>query len=184
MWRACSLVRNVSHKGKIVEAPTLWVKMARPMLWNVEEEWKEQMVFRAQSEPDNRRQVCSFMRADYCWILSHKKNMEKHMVADGKRNPKAASHWWTSTSGKKKDMVIETSSRRHILPLADDFTILEHLFSRDGRMQISLEQRMQSANKAWWRDAKKYRCKSVPWKVKCQRVFGRVRSVICVGCEI
>ena len=42
---------------------------------------------------------------------------------------------------------------------------------------------MQSANKALWRDAKISRCKKMPWKIKCQRVFVRVYSVFCSGCE-
>ena len=54
--------------------------------------------------------------------------------------PKPASLWWTSTCGKKdkKDMVIEMAGGKHKLPFADEFRLLEHLFSRDGRMQISL----------------------------------------------
>ena len=60
-------------------------------------------------------------------------------------------------------MVIKTAGGKHEQPFADEFRILVLLFSRYGRMEISQEERMQSANKAWWRDAKRYRCKSVPW---------------------
>ena len=81
-------------------------------------------------------------------------------------------------------MVIETAGGKHILPFADAFRILRHLFSRDRRKQISLEQRMRSANKAWWRDANFYRCNNVPWKIMGQRVFDRVYSVFCFGCEM
>ena len=74
-------------------------------------------------------------------------------------------------------MVIETASGKHKVPFADEFTILVHMFGRDGRMQISLEERVQSADKAWWKDAKLYRCKSVSWNIKCPRVIDRVYSV-------
>ena len=56
-------------------------------------------------------------------------------------------------------MMIESAGGKHKLPFADKLKILGHLFSRDGRMQISLVENMQSANKAWWRDAKIYRRK-------------------------
>ena len=80
-------------------------------------------------------------------------------------------------------MVIETAGGKHKLPFAAEFRILGHLFSRDGGLQISLE-KMQSANKAWWRDAKIYHCKrSVPWETRCQREFDRVFSVFCSGCD-
>ena len=32
---------------------------------------------------------------------------------------------------------------------------------------------MQNANKAWWTDAKIYRSKDVPWKIKCRRMVER-----------
>ena len=74
------------------------------------------------------------------------------------KDPKPASLWWTSTDAKKEseDIVFEPAGGKHTPPLADEFRILGHLFSRDGRMQISLEERMQSANKAWWRETRRY----------------------------
>ena len=71
-----------------------------------------------------------------------------------KLEPKPASLWWTSTyaSEEKEDMVIKTEAGEHMLP----FT--------------SLEERMQSANKAWWLDVKICRSKDVPWRVKCRKM--------------
>ena len=40
----------------------------------------------------------------------------------------------------KQDMVIETEGVQHRSPFADEFKILEHQFSRHGRVQISLEE--------------------------------------------
>ena len=54
-----------------------------------------------------------------------------------------------------------TASGRHRLPSLGSWGTL---FSRDGRMQISQEEKVQSANQPWWRDAKIHRRKSVPWK--------------------
>ena len=86
--------------------------------------------------------------------------------------PKPASLWWTSICGKKvkKDMVIETAGGKHKLPFEDEFRLLENLFSRDGRSQISLLV---------------YRFKSVLWKIKCQRVIDQENSVFLLRmCEL
>ena len=83
--------------------------------------------------------------------------------------PIPASLWWTSICGKKakKDVVIETAGGKHKLPFEEEFRLLENLFSRDGRMQISLLV---------------FRFKCVLWKIKCQRVIDQVFSVFCSGC--
>ena len=52
-----------------------------------------------------------------------------------------------------------------------------------GKMQDSLEERMQSANKAWWRNVKICRCKDVQCRVKCWRMVDPVYSVFCFGSE-
>ena len=45
---------------------------------------------------------------------------------------------------EKKDMVIETAVGKHKLPYADEFRNLKHLFSRDGRKQISLQEKCRA----------------------------------------
>ena len=79
--------------------------------------------------------------------------MVKELVEEVERwdmGPEPASLWRKSTYAKeeKQDMVIEPAGGKHILPVADAFRILAHLNSRDGRKQISLEQRMWSAVKS------------------------------------
>ena len=49
--------------------PRLWLKMAMQILENVEPEWE-------------LRQICSFMWADTCWILSHAKTHLEQMMKD------------------------------------------------------------------------------------------------------
>ena len=66
---------------------------------------------------------------------------------------------------------METVGGKQKRPCADEFRIPGHLFSREGRMQISLKERMQSASKAWWRDAEKYRCNNAPRKIKWSTSF-------------
>ena len=51
--------------------------------------------------------------------------------------------------------------------LKEKFKILGFTMNRQGKTHECLEERMQSANKAWWRDGKIYRSKDVPWRVKC-----------------
>ena len=50
-------------------------------------------------------------------------------------------------------------------------------------MHDSLDERMYSANKACWRDAKIYRSIDVPWRVKCRRMAEQVDSANCFGSE-
>ena len=168
----------------------LQLKIAKQILWNVGRNWKARRLgIHIKNDLVVNNQVCSFMWADNHWIMSHNQENEERMknqlVEEVERwdmEPKSASLWWTSTCAKegKQDMVIETAGGKHI-PLR----ISGHLFSRDGGKQISLEQRMRCANKAWWRDASFFfRCNDVPWKIKCQRVFDRVFSVFCFGCEV
>ena len=52
-----------------------------------------------------------------------------------------------------------------------------------GKADEGIEERMQSANKAWWKDVKTYRSKDVPWRVKCRRMAEHVYSVFCSGSE-
>ena len=88
--------------------------------------------------------------------------------------PNAASLWWSLwEGGEEREMVIETANGKHRLPSLGSWGTL---FSRDGRMQFSQGEKMQSANRPWWRDAKIYRCNSVPWKIKCHRVIDRVHT--------
>ena len=45
------------------------------------------------------------------------------------------------------------------------------------------EGRMQSANKAFWKDILIFTSKDVPWKVKCQRLVDHVNAVFASGSE-
>ena len=42
--------------------------------------------------------------------------------------------------------------------------------NRHGKTCDAVEERMQSANKAFWKDIVIYKSKYVPWKVKFQRL--------------
>ena len=53
---------------------------------------------------------------------------------------------------------------------------------QDGRKDC-LEERIQHANMAWWRDVKIHRSKDVPSRVKCRRMVEHVYSVFCFGSE-
>ena len=126
-------------RQRSVDAPRLWLKMAMQMLWNVKELWKKRKMWPHMTDQGGFHHMCSFMWADNYWILSQLKEkleqMMKELVEEAKRwklEPKPASLWWTSTyaSEEKEDMVIKTEAGEHRLP----FT--------------SLEERMQSANKA------------------------------------
>ena len=47
----------------------------------------------------------------------------------------------------------------------------------------AVEERMQSAKKAFWKDILIYKSKDVPWKIKCQRLVDNVCAVFAFGSE-
>ena len=47
----------------------------------------------------------------------------------------------------------------------------------------AIEERMQSANKAHWRDIQVYKSKDVPLRIKCRRLVDHVYSVFSFGSE-
>ena len=81
------------------------------------------------------------------------------------------------------DIEIRTRTGLHNLPFEKKFKILRHTSNQAGRTRDSSEQRIHSANKAWWRDAMIYRSKDVPSRVKCRNMVDQVHSVFCSGSE-
>ena len=69
------------------------------------------------------------------------------------------------------------------VPFEKSFKVSGHIFNPPGNMQESLEERMQDANKGWWRDVTIHQGKDVPWRIKCRRVVEQVYSVFCLGNE-
>ena len=58
--------------------------------------------------------------------------------------------------------------------------MLRCIVNRQGKAHEGIEERMQSANEAWWKDVKIHRSKDVPWRVKCRRMVEHVYSVFCL----
>ena len=55
--------------------------------------------------------------------------------------------------------------------------------NRQGKTCDAVEDRMQSANKAFWKDCVIFKSKDVPWKVKCQRLVDHVFVIFAFGNE-
>ena len=162
--------------------------MATEILANVEEEWmKRRKGVLMDIEADGEvHQICSFMWADNFWIMSHsKKHLEQMLkdlieeAAEVDLEPKPASLLWTSmfTSEEKEDVILGTSKGCYNFPFEDEFRILGCMMSRQEKTCDAVEERMQSANKASWKDIKIYRSKDVPWRFKCQRLVDHVYAV-------
>ena len=127
-----------------VEVPRLWLKMATQILWNVEENWrKRKMGVHIGTAQGGFHQMCSYMRADNCWILSQSKEHLKQMVKElvnevggWDTEPKPTSKWWTSTNAEeeRENLVVDTATGQHKLPCAGYFEIFCFMFSRDGKM--------------------------------------------------
>ena len=116
---------------------------------------------------------CSVMWADNNWVLSHSvtqlEQMMRDLIDEAERwtwNPNQASLWWPSTCAQQKrghdDQDWKLRSNSH----SKKIKFLGYIFNPAGKMQDSLDERMQSANKAWWRDVKIDRSKVVPWRIK------------------
>ena len=130
--------------------------------------------------------ICSFTWPDNFWIMSHSQAHQeqklKDLIEEAERwdlDPKPASLWWTSSHADEKmdDMTTRTRTRLHKLPFEKKFKTLGYTFNQTRRTQDSFEERMQSANKAWWRDVKMYRSEYVPWRITCRRSVEHVNSV-------
>ena len=110
--------RSISQGS--VEAPTLWLKHAMQILWNVEKE-RTRKTWEVHSETCQcgQHQICSIMWADNFSVLSHSKmhleQMMREVVEEAGRwnlEPKPTSLWWTS---KAEDMVT-MNKRTHKFP--------------------------------------------------------------------
>ena len=99
--------------------------------------------------------------------------------------PKPASLWWTSTyaSEEKSDMILGTSKGCYKFPFEDEFKVLGRALNRQGNSCDAVEERMQSANKAFWKDIMIYKSKDLPWRVKCQRLVDHVYAVFSSGSD-
>ena len=159
-----------------VEAPRLWQEMATQLLANVEENFGVLPDF----EGERAHQICSFMWADNFWIMSHSEGDLDQMLRDLSEEaekldvaPKPAGLWRTSTYKPQErcDLSIDTKSGRHRFPSEGEFKIFGCAMNRQGQAPDALEERMQSANKAHWKDIMINNSKDIPWKIKCRRLF-------------
>ena len=100
--------------------------------------------------------------------------------------PKPASLWWTSTyeEEERSEVLVATTGLMYKFPYEEKIEILRCAMNRQGTTLDAIEERMQSANKANWRDILVYRSKDVPWRIKCRRLVDHVYSVFSFGSEI
>ena len=74
-------------------------------------------------------------------------------------------------------MILGTSTGCYKFPFEDDFRIFGCMMNRQGKTCDTVEERMQSANKALCKDIKIYESKDVPWRIECQRLVDHVYAV-------
>ena len=133
-------------------------KMTMQILWNVEPEWKrKKMGLHIYTYQGGERQICSFL---VCGQVFHIISLEDDEGLDKwNLEPKPASLKWTSTFADEMmdNITISTRTGQHRILFKKKLKILGYIFNQSGRTQDSLEERMQSASKAWWRDVKIYR---------------------------
>ena len=81
-------------------------------------------------------------------------------------------------------MSIYTTTGCHKFPFEEKFRILGYAMIRQGKSDDAIEERMQSANKAFWKDILISKSKDVPWKVKCRRLVDHFYAVFAFGVRI
>ena len=55
--------------------------------------------------------------------------------------------------------------------------------NRQGKTCEAVEERMQSADKAFWKDFMIHKSKDVPWRIKCLRLVDHMCAVFSFGSE-
>ena len=80
-------------------------------------------------------------------------------------------------------MIFGTSKGCYNFSFEDTFKMLGSTLNRQGKTCDAVEERMQSANKAFWKDSVIYESKDLPWKVKCQCLVDHVYVVFAFGSE-
>ena len=65
-------------------------------------------------------------------------------------------------------MNVITKSGLYKFTREENFKILGSVMNRQGKTLDAIEERMQSANKAFWKDIKIHRNKDVPWRGQVQ----------------
>ena len=109
------------------------------------------------------------------------------MSAPRKRRsfPTLANDGHTSTCEEevRSEMIVATSGLTYKFPSEEKFKILGCATNRQGKSLDAIEERMQSANKANWRDILVCRSKDVPVRIKCKRLVDYVCSVFSFGSE-
>ena len=120
------------------------------------------------------RRICSSMWADNFWPTPGGTWHPSLRVCGGQ----------VPTSLKEKcDLSINTMSGCHRFSFEEKSKILGYPVNRQGKAHDAIEERMQSSNKAFWKDILIYRSKDIPWKIKCRRPVDHVCAVFSFGSE-
>ena len=143
-----------------------------------------------------RREGASDMQlhiwADNFGSMSHSRRNLARMLRDlieevekWDLTPEPASLWWTRTyeEEERSEVLIATNGLMYKFPFEEKFKILGCAINRQGKTLDAIEERMQSANKAYWRDIQVHKSKDAPWMTNCRRLVDHVNSVFCFGSE-
>ena len=160
-----------------VEAPVLWGRVAKDVLWKAEKKWKIkgwELPFGGQH--DNDFVLRGMMWADNYWLLCDNREIDMHGERHQSRN------YWTWTWNPSRNRfeekdTIQAGSRARTwkLPFREVFDVLGLAITGTGR------DTMRKGLRSWWRDKNIYRSKTVPMMTKCKRVHSRVYSTVLNG---
>ena len=128
------------------------------------------------------------MWVDNFWVLSHSKRNLEQMLRDLIEELET---WDLAPDPAMVDKQYEEEERSEVLVVTnglmyrflfeEKLKILGCAMNRQGKSLDAIEERMQSANKTFWRDILIHRRKDVPWGIKCRRLVDHVYSVFLSG---
>ena len=130
--------------------------LARPC-WNA---WKVALLLIAVCDKEAPRlwQTMGRQLLDYVPLQEHLGQMLKDLIEEAAKvdlEPKPASLWWSIyASEEKEDVILGTSKCCFKFPCEDEFKILGCMKNRQGKTCGAVEERMQSANRAFGKTSK------------------------------
>ena len=168
-----------------VETPRLWQTMATQLSWQTwrnfgqGKEWVSSWT--SKEKGDIKFAVlCGLITSGLCPIPEATwKQMPRDLILETEK----WSQRWTSTYELERGLIFQLTQSLDVtdFSLKNNSRSCRCAMNRQGKAHDAFEERMQSANKAWWKDVKIYRSKDVPCRIKCRTMVEHVCSVFSLG---
>ena len=111
--------------------------------------------------------ICRILRTDNLWVMlqlkEHLQHMMTHFIGEAARWDLEGCGWSSAyVVGFMEDVAMEIPEGRHEIPFGRRFKIQGHILNPTRKSNESLEERLQQAHSAWYRDARICRSHHAP----------------------